>query len=69
MPIGITLQANNGSTIGDDLSLAGEIVSLPLAPGAFRRYRISFVHQHLGLIPSLSVVENLLINRLATEAH
>jgi ribose transport system ATP-binding protein len=54
---------------GSSLSLAGEIVSLPLAPGAFRRYRISFVHQHLGLIPSLSVVENLLINRLATEAH
>jgi outer membrane lipase/esterase len=25
IPIGITLQANNGSTIGDDLSLAGEI--------------------------------------------
>jgi ribose transport system ATP-binding protein len=54
---------------GSSLSLAGEIVGLPLAPGAFRRYRISFVHQHLGLIPSLSVVENLLINRLATEAH
>lgn len=25
VPIGITLQANNGSTIGDDLSLAGEV--------------------------------------------
>jgi ribose transport system ATP-binding protein len=54
---------------GSSLSLAGEIVGLPLAPGAFRRYRISFVHQHLGLIPSLSVAENFLINRLATEAH
>jgi ribose transport system ATP-binding protein len=54
---------------GGTLSIAGEMVSLPLGPGAFRRHRISFVHQHLGLIPSLAVVENLLINRLATEAH
>ena len=54
---------------GSTLSIAGETVSLPLAPGAFRRYRISFVHQHLGLIPSLAVVENVLINRLATEAQ
>ena len=53
---------------GSSLSVAGEAVPLPLAPGAFRRYRISFVHQHLGLVPSLSVVENVLIGRLATRS-
>ena len=26
---------------------------------------MSFVHQHLGLIPSLTVLENLLVGRLA----
>ena len=40
-------------------------VALPLAPGAFRKYRMSFVHQHLGLIPSLTVLDNLLLGRLA----
>ena len=32
---------------------------LPLAPGRFRELGMSFVHQDLGLIPSLSVIENL----------
>jgi len=50
---------------GSRLHICGTEVPLPLAPGAFRHYRMSFVHQHLGLIPSLTVVENLLIGRLA----
>jgi ribose transport system ATP-binding protein len=41
-------------------------VELPLKPGAFRRHRISFVHQHLGLMPALTVLENLLIGELAS---
>jgi ribose transport system ATP-binding protein len=53
---------------GSRLTVCGAEVPLPLAPGAFRHYRMSFVHQHLGLIPSLTVVENLLIGRLA-DAH
>ncbi|SEQ25490.1 monosaccharide ABC transporter ATP-binding protein, CUT2 family [Faunimonas pinastri] len=52
---------------GARLEICGEDVAMPLAPGAFRRHRISFVHQHLGLVPSLTVVENLLIGRLAEE--
>jgi ribose transport system ATP-binding protein len=36
-----------------------------LLPGGSRRLAIAFVHQHLGLIPSLSVLENLLIGELA----
>ena len=50
---------------GSRLAIRGTEVPLPLAPGAFRHYRMSFVHQHLGLIPALTVVENLLIGRLA----
>lgn len=53
---------------GSRLALWGEDVPLPLPPGAFRRHRMSFVHQHLGLVPSLSVLENLMVGRLA-ERH
>ena len=42
------------------MEIDGADVALPLAPGEFRKHRISFVHQHLGLIPSLTVLENLL---------
>lgn len=44
---------------GSALRINGEDVPLPLAPGAFRDYGMSFVHQDLGLITSLSVLENL----------
>ncbi len=50
---------------GSALSVRGESVPLPLPPGRFRALGISFVHQHLALTPTLSVVENLLIGRLA----
>ena len=30
---------------------AAQRLPLPLPPGEFRQYRMSFVHQHLGLIP------------------
>lgn len=43
--------------------LRGEVLELPIAPGYFRQLGISFVHQDLGLVPELSVVENL---RLST---
>lgn len=50
---------------GSRLSICGLDVPLPSAVGAFRKHRMSFVHQHLGLIPSLTALENLLIGRLA----
>lgn len=50
---------------GSELYVDGRPVHLPLAPGRFRAMRISFVHQNLGLVPSLTVVENLLIGRMA----
>nr|WP_229655755.1 sugar ABC transporter ATP-binding protein [Pantoea sp. 201603H] len=52
---------------GGQLAICGTDVPLPLAAGAFRHHRISFVHQQLALIPALSVLENLLIGRLANE--
>jgi ribose transport system ATP-binding protein len=51
------------------LSVGGQPVDLPLAPGEFRRIGIAFVHQHLGLVPSMTVLENLLVGEHATESH
>ncbi|WP_454854265.1 sugar ABC transporter ATP-binding protein [Rhizobium binxianense] len=50
---------------GGQLTICGTHVPMPLPAGAFRQHRISFVHQHLGLIPALTVLENMLIGRLA----
>jgi len=52
---------------GGTLRLYGREVSLPLSPGQFRQMGLSFVHQHLGLIPSLSVLENICLSDFATE--
>ena len=52
---------------GAELRIDGRAVELPLPPGAFRRERLAFVHQHLGLMPSLTVLENLLIGQLASQ--
>jgi ribose transport system ATP-binding protein len=49
---------------GGELEVAGRPVALPLSPGEPRRLGLSFVHQDLGLIPSLSVVENLRLGEL-----
>jgi ribose transport system ATP-binding protein len=53
---------------GGLLRIRGMEVPLPLPPGAARRLGLSFVHQHLGLIPSLSVLDNMMIGRLASSA-
>ncbi len=47
------------------LEVNGSSVKLPLQAGRARELGMSFVHQDLGLIPSLSVLENLRINSLA----
>lgn len=44
---------------GGTLRFNGETVSLPLKPGDYRRLGMAFVHQNLGLVPSLTVLENL----------
>ena len=45
-----------------------EVFGVPLAyaSGDFRNFDVAFVHQHLELIPSLSVLENLRIGAFAT---
>lgn len=44
---------------GGRLTFNGVDAALPLRPGDFRRLGMSFVHQNLGLVPSLTVLENL----------
>jgi ribose transport system ATP-binding protein len=48
-----------------ELLIDGEPVRLPLAPGQFRELGMSFVHQDLGLVESLSVLENLRVAEIA----
>lgn len=54
---------------GGSMEFNGESVALPLKPGDFRRLGMSFVHQNLGLVSSLTVLENLRISSLTSLAH
>jgi ribose transport system ATP-binding protein len=54
---------------GAELEVNGQAVKLPLETGRFRELGLSFVHQDLGLIPSLTVLENLIIGDLTTSRH
>lgn len=47
------------------LSVHGEAVPLPLVPGQFRTLGLEFVHQDLGLVPSLTVTENVCASEIA----
>jgi len=49
-----------------ELEVRGVPERLPLAPGRFRDLGLSFVHQDLGLVLSLSVAENLFVGKLAS---
>jgi ribose transport system ATP-binding protein len=51
---------------GGVMEFNGEPAALPLKPGDFRRLGMSFVHQNLGLVPSLTVLENLRLSALTT---
>jgi ribose transport system ATP-binding protein len=51
---------------GGELLINGSRVSLPLAPGQFRRLGMSFVHQNLALANTLSVLDNLRVGRYRT---
>ncbi|WP_309085790.1 sugar ABC transporter ATP-binding protein [Chelativorans sp.] len=54
---------------GGRVTLGGRELPLPLPAGEFNRYGIAVVHQALGLVPSLSVTENLLARRLVRQAN
>ncbi|MGH2927420.1 MAG: ATP-binding cassette domain-containing protein, partial [Solirubrobacteraceae bacterium] len=53
---------------GGSLMVRGESVPLPVAPDRATRLGLSFVHQDLGLIPQLSVLENLRVGRFESRA-
>ena len=48
------------------LTVNGEEVRLPLQVGQYRQLGFEFVHQDLGLIPTLSVTENLFLSEIAS---
>lgn len=50
---------------GGQMEFNGVRVALPLKPSDFRRLGMSFVHQNLGLVPSLTVLENLRLSQIA----
>ncbi|WAP66943.1 sugar ABC transporter ATP-binding protein [Jiella pelagia] len=54
---------------GGAMMVNGEAATLPLKPGDFRRLGLSFVHQNLGLIPSLTVLENLRLSSLTASGR
>lgn len=50
---------------GGTLEVSGTEVPLPLRPGQYRELGFEFVHQDLGLVPSLTVAENLFLGETA----
>jgi len=50
---------------GGALWINGTQVTLPLPPGEFTKYGMSFVHQDLGLVNDLTVTENWAMNEIA----
>lgn len=53
---------------GGELWINGERVSLPLSPGEYTKYGMSFVHQDLGLVNDLTVLENFCLNKISTSS-
>lgn len=51
---------------GGELYINGQQVPLPMAPGEFKKYGMSFVHQDLGLEDTLTVAENWMLEDIST---
>ncbi|WP_282602635.1 sugar ABC transporter ATP-binding protein [Paracoccus sp. PARArs4] len=51
----------NSPSEGSGVTLWGDTLPLPLDAARIRRMGVAFVHQHLALVPSLSVADNMLI--------
>lgn len=54
---------------GGQIRLFGRQMELPIARGAYDRLAMSFVHQDLGLVPDLSIAENLLVRDVTRGAE
>lgn len=50
-----------------EVRLGGEPVPTPIPVEVRARYGMAFVHQNLGVVPSLSVAENLLLDEIAVD--
>jgi ribose transport system ATP-binding protein len=53
---------------GGELEIDGRPVKLPVRTGSASELGLSFVHQDLGLLPSLTVVENFRAWKISTES-
>lgn len=49
---------------GSEVILWGQKMPLPLDPMEIKKRGVAFVHQHLGLVPSLTVIENMRVTAL-----
>lgn len=49
---------------GAEVRIDGRLAALPMSAAQHERHGLSFVHQNLGLVPSLTVLENLRIRPL-----
>lgn len=54
---------------GARIEIFGQPIPASRGPGDFRKFGLAFVHQQLGLVPSLSVLENLRIGEFAAETR
>lgn len=54
---------------GAELAINGKQIKLPLQPGEFLKLGMSFVHQDLGLVPTLDVTDNFNVFDLARETQ
>jgi len=61
----IKILAGFHTPIAGTLEVGGQEVPLPLAPAQFRDLGMHFVHQDLGLVPSLTATENLFVDAIA----
>ena len=52
---------------GSEIVLWGQKLALPLDPMDIKKRGVAFVHQHLGLVPSLTVVENMRVSALGQQ--
>jgi len=51
----------NSPEPGSSMVMWGEEMQPPFDAGLIRRLGVAFVHQHLGLVPSLTVAENMIV--------
>jgi ribose transport system ATP-binding protein len=54
---------------GAQLAIHGQNIGLPVPSGTSLGLGLAFVHQHLALVPSLSVLQNLRIEQFATRTQ